>query len=230
MITAANMVLVPTRVSAKAGFRVVAYSGTSGVRRWSLDTDYRLPVFTGGLGVWTSPLPAVLTPGTALVVAGAGGTVQVRKHANRTACAVRRLVFYGAAQWEAHRVAYDKAAQITTPLTAGPDGSVYFGFTVTGVTSAHLSSGIARIDAHGHATWISAAAAAGNPAVTGVAINCAPALSPSGTTVYITVTSPTRGILAGLDATTLQPRFHVLLKDRSYSASVSVLWLFGRCD
>ena len=28
MITAANTVLVPTRVSAKAGFRVVAYSGT----------------------------------------------------------------------------------------------------------------------------------------------------------------------------------------------------------
>src|SRR5215475_2027734 len=43
MITAANTVLVPTRVSAKAGFRVVAYSGTSGVRRWSLDTDYRPP-------------------------------------------------------------------------------------------------------------------------------------------------------------------------------------------
>ena len=47
MITAANTVLVPTRVSAKAGFRVVAYSGTSGVRRWSLDTDYRPPAFTG---------------------------------------------------------------------------------------------------------------------------------------------------------------------------------------
>jgi hypothetical protein len=31
--------------------------------------------------------------------------------------------------------------------------------------------------------------------------------------VYITVTSPNRGILVGLDATTLQPRFHVLLKD-----------------
>ena len=48
MITAANTVLVPTRVSAKAGFRVVAYSGASGVRRWSLDTDYRPPVFADG--------------------------------------------------------------------------------------------------------------------------------------------------------------------------------------
>ena len=213
MITAANTVLVPTRVSAKAGFRVVAYSGTSGIRRWSLHTDYRPPAFTGGPIVWTPPLPAVLTPGNTLAVAGAGGTILVRRHADSASGAVRRLVFYGAAQWEKHRSAYDKAVQITTPLTAGPDGSLYFGFTVTGATPAPLSSGIARINARGHATWITAAAAADNPAITRVAINCAPALSPDGRTVYITVTSPTRAILAGLGATTLKPRFHVLLKD-----------------
>jgi hypothetical protein len=213
MITGANTVLVPTRVSTKAGFRVVAYSGTSGAPRWSLRTDYRPPAFTGGPGFWTPPLPAVVTPSTALEVAGAGGTVLVRQHANMTAGAVRRLVFYGAAQWNAHRSAYDKAVQITSPLTAGPDGSVYFGFTVTGATPAHLSSGIARIDAHGHATWTTAAAAAGNRTVTGVALNCAPALSPNGRIVYIAVTSPTRGILAGLDATTLKPRFHIALTD-----------------
>lgn len=214
MITAANTVLVPTRVSAKAGYRVVAYSGATGARRWSLDTDYRPPAFTGvHRAIWTPPLPAVLTPGTALAAAGAGGTVLIRQHANLRAGAVRRLVFYGADQWRTHRSAYDKAVQITTPLTAGPDGSVYFGFTVTGSTPAHLSSGIARIDAHGHATWITAAAAASNPTINGVALNCAPALSRSGKTVYITVTSPTRGILVGLNAVTLRPRFHVLLKD-----------------
>jgi hypothetical protein len=117
---------------------------------------------------------------------------------------------------------YNKAVRVTTPLTAGPDGSVYFGFSVMGATPAHLSSGIARIDSRGHATWISAAAAAGQRTVTGVAINCAPALSPTGTTVYITVTSPihgsvgrvgSRGILVGLNATTLKPRFHVALTD-----------------
>ena len=166
MITTANTVLVPTRISAKAGFRIVAYSGTSGAGRWSLNTDYRPPAFTGGrCGAATPPLPAVLTPSTALEVAGAGGTVLVRHHANMKTGAVRRLVFYGAAQWKAHRSAYAKAVQITTPLTAGPEGSVYFGFTVTGATPAHLSSGIARIDVHGHATWITAAAAAGNHAL-----------------------------------------------------------------
>jgi hypothetical protein len=230
MITAANTVLVPTRVSAKSGYRVVAYSGTSGVRRWSLDTDYRSPVVASPPAP-TISLPAVLTPSTTLAVAGAGGTVLMRAHANRKAGAVRRLVFYGAAQWKAHRSVYDKAVQITTPLTAGPDGSVYFGFTVKGATPAHLSSGIARIDAHGHATWITAAAAAGNRAFTGVAIECAPALSPNGTTLYITVTGPPvgqqpgelSGILVGLNARTLRPRFHVALKDPASGRSALIL-------
>ena len=212
MITAANTVLVPTRIGAKAGFRVIAYSGTNGARRWALDTDYRPPptLLNRAFGL---PLPAVLTPGNALAVAGVGGTVLMRGDADLLSGRVRRLVFYGAGQWKAHRSTYDRAVQITTPLTAGPDGSLYFGFTVTGTTPAHLSSGIARIDADGHATWISAAAAAANRTITGVAINCAPALSPAGATVYITVTNPKRGILVGLDATTLKPRFHVLLRD-----------------
>jgi hypothetical protein len=46
-----------------------------------------------------------------------------------------------------------------------------------------------------------------------VALNCAPALSRSGKTLYITVTTPARGILVGLDATTLKPKYHVLLRD-----------------
>jgi hypothetical protein len=219
MITAANTVLVPTRISAKAGFRVIAYSGASGARRWSLDTDYRPSVFADAATNSPPALPAVLTPGGTLVVAGAGGTVLVRKHANLKAGAVRRLVFYGAARWKAHRSAYDKAVQITSPLTAAPDGSVYFGFTVNGATPAHLTSGIARIDADGRATWITAAAAAGNRGFTGVAIGCAPALSPDGKTLYMAVTSRKssregfRGILVGLSASTLRPRFRVALKD-----------------
>jgi hypothetical protein len=213
MITAANTVLVPTRISAKAGFRVVAYSGASGRKRWSLDTDYRTPAFIAKTYAWTPPLPAALTPGGTLAVAGAGGTVLMRENANSPVGAVHRLVFYGAAQWRAHRSAYDKAVTVSTPLTAGPDGSVYFGFTVTGATPAHLSSGIVRIDAHGHATWITAAAAARNHAVTGVAINCAPALSPNGKTVYIAVTTHSGGILVGLNAATLRPRYRVALKD-----------------
>src|SRR5262249_26044511 len=158
--TGANTVLVPTRVSTRSAFRVVAYSGTNGVRRWSMGTDYRPPAFLEGSGVFAPPLPAVLTPAQALAVARASGTGLRRGDADKACGTVRRRVFYGAAQWQAHRAAYDRAVHITTPLTAGPDGSVYFGFTVTGATPAHLKSGIARIDPHGHGTWIAAAAAA----------------------------------------------------------------------
>jgi hypothetical protein len=213
MITAANTVLVPTRVSARAGFRVVAYSGTSGTRRWSLNTDYRPPAFLARNGAFAPPLPTVVTPAGTLAVAGAGGTILMRENADAAAGAVHRSVFYGAAQWKAHPSVYNKAVHVTTPLTAGPDGAVYFGFTVTGRTPAHLSSGIARIGADGHASWIRARAAAGSRVITRVAINCAPALSPDGTTVYLALTGHRRSMLAGLSATTLRPRFRAVLKD-----------------
>jgi hypothetical protein len=214
MITAANTVLVPTKVSAKAGFRVVAYSEATGTRRWSLSTDYRLTVFGARLAfAWRPPLPAALTPGNALAVAGVGGTVLVRQHANLAAGSVHRLVFYGAAQWKAHQRAYDKAVQVTTPLTAGPDGSLYFGFTVKGATPSHLTSGVVRIAPDSHATWISASAAARDRTVTGVAFNCAPALSADGSTLYLAVTKGAAGFLVGLNATTLKPRFKVALTD-----------------
>ena len=216
MITRANTVLVPTRISAKAGFRVIAYSGRSGVRRWSLATDYRPVPRASNSFEFMPPLPAVLTTGNILAVAGAGGTVLMRHQANNPSGAVQRRVFYGAAEWRAHRAAFDKAVRITTPLTAGPDGSVYFGFTVSGKTPTRLSSGIARIAANGHATWTSATAAARSKTVNGVAISCAPALSPDGKTVYVAVTSgdlDSSGFLVGLDAKTLKPHFRTMLKD-----------------
>jgi sugar lactone lactonase YvrE len=213
MITAANTVLVPTRVSAKAGFGVVAYAGTNGARRWSLNTDWRPARLASTPHTDTAPLPAVLMPNTTLAVAGAGGTILLRTDANHASASVRRLVFYGAAQWKAHKSEYDHAVRVSTPLTAGPDGSIYFGFNVHGAIPDHLTSGLVRIGPDGHATWISASKAAGSRAVTKVAFNCAPALSPNGKIVYIAVTSPTRGTLIGLGAATLKPRYHVVLRD-----------------
>src|SRR5690242_21548374 len=53
----------------------------SGVRRWSMGTDYRPPAFLEGSSFFAPPLPAVLTPAQTLAVAGAGGTVLMRGHA-----------------------------------------------------------------------------------------------------------------------------------------------------
>jgi hypothetical protein len=210
MITAANSVLVPT--VSKAGYRVTAYSGASGAKRWSLNTDWRPSLLDHGE---TPPLPAVLTPSASLAVAGAGGTILMRGHANQAKAPASRLAFYGAAQWKAHKSVYDNAVQVTTPITAGPDGSLYFGFVVHGTTPAHLTSGIARIAANGHGSWVSATAAAvaNVKVIKQVAFTCAPALSPDGKTVYVTVRGDQRSDLVGLNASTLKPEFHVILKD-----------------
>lgn len=211
MITTANTVLVPTRISTKAGFKVVAYAGATGQRLWSLRTDYTLPKFRGS--TFLPPLPAALIGGSTLAVAAKGGTVLLRRHVNQAHGAWRRVVFYGNARWQAHKLAYDKNVKITTPITAGPHGSMYFGFTVFGPTPAHLATGIARISASGHARWIKASRVSGRRAFTGVAPNSAPALSRNGQILYTTVTTglnafgAARGILAGLNARTLRPRF-----------------------
>jgi hypothetical protein len=224
MITAANTVLVPTRISPKAGFRVVAYSGSNGTRRWTLNTDWRqAPQASAGFG-FAAPLPAVLTPSATLAVAGAGGTILLRAHANLNAGSVRRIAFYGTAQWKAHQAAYDKAVQISTPLTAGPDGSIYFGFIVNGSTPAHLVNGIARIAPDGHATWISTATAAASKRLTIVPLNCAPALSPNGKTVYIAVLGVRISMLVGLDAATLKPKYEVTMKDPANGRPANVVF------
>ena len=228
MITAANTVLVPTRVSTKAGFRVVAYSGSNGTRRWALNTDWQPASQVDGSGLsFTAPLPAVLTPSATLAVAGAGGTILLRAHANRNTGSVRRIVFYGTAQWKAHKSVYNKAVQISTPLTAGPDGSIYFGFVVKGQTPAHLASGIARIAPDGRATWISASKAAGNRIITTVLFNCAPALSPHGRTVYLAVIGVRLSMLVGLDAVTLKPRYHVALKDPANGRPATIFFTYS---
>src|SRR5262249_34153756 len=152
------------------------------------NTDWQPNAIVNGRGAFESPLPAVLTPSANLAVAGAGGTILMRTHANQAKGAVRRIVFYGAANWKAHKAIYNKDVQISTPLTAGPDGSIYFGFTKTGSTPTQLTSGIARIAPNGHGTWISATVAGDNKIITRVAFSCAPALSPDDKTVYVTLT------------------------------------------
>ena len=163
------------------------------------------PQVKAGFG-FAAPLPAVLTPSATLAVAGAGGTILLRAHANQKTGPVRRIAFYGAAQWKAHKSVYNKAVQISTPLTAGPDGSIYFGFIVNDPTPDHLTNGIARIAPDGHATWISVPKAAGNKRLTIVPFDCAPALSPNGKTVYIALIGVRISMLVGLDAATLKPR------------------------
>jgi hypothetical protein len=127
-------------------------------------------------------------------------------------------IFYGAATYNANPAAFDGSVFINTPLTADAQGNLFFGFHVTGANPAGLVSGIARVSPDGTGIWVGAATAAGDASVQKPAMNCAPALSIDGGTVYIAVnrgsTGPTQtGFLLALDSTTLATRAKVALTD-----------------
>ena len=210
MITAANTVIVPVKTGATGGFELDALNGATGALLWQSKTDYVLPPHA-----WVPSFPAHLSAQNDLYYAGPGGSVLERKTPDQASGKMRRLVFYGNANYIANKAAYKANVMIDTPITADNSGNIFFGFVVTGSTPVNLQSGIARIAADGTGTWISAAGAANDSSITQVAMNCAPAVSRDQTTIYIAVSNGTNGYLVGLDATTLQPKYRAALVDPS---------------
>ena len=142
----------------------------------------------------------------------------MRSDADATTGAFAPQVFYGAANYNANPAAFDASVFINTPLTADAQGNIFFGFHVTGTNPAGLVSGIARVTPSGVGTWVGVAAAAGDATILKPVMNCAPALSHDGATVYIAAnrgaTSATQnGVLLALDSTTLATRASVALLD-----------------
>jgi hypothetical protein len=208
MITGGNTVLMGVKTSSTGDFEIDAVKGKTGKKIWTLKTDYVLPPHD-----WVPPLPAHLTAQTRLYVAGSGGTVYYRDTPDQQTGKSGRLAFYGIANYRANKSALNKTVMIDTPITADNEGNIYFGFVVTGSNPLELVSGIARMDSNGNGTWISAAAAANDSGITQVAMNCAPALSADGSTVYVAVSNGSAGYLVGLDAATLAPKYSVPLVD-----------------
>jgi hypothetical protein len=211
MITSANTVVVPIRIGPVRGFKLVAYAGADGTKKWTMHTDYTVPV--SAVNEWPPPIPAGLLDDSRVAVAAAGGTLLVRSQVNDATGPVHRVAFYGIDQFRAHRAAYRKAVQITTPLTTGPDGSVYFGFSATKDAPGHLRDGVARIAPSGEGSWVSARKLAGIDGTSSVALNCAPALSNDGSTAYVAVVTAGHGRLVAFDSTTLEPEFRHGLRD-----------------
>jgi hypothetical protein len=208
MITGRNTVLVGVKTTSTGAFEIDAVKGATGKKIWTLKTDYVLPPYD-----WTPPLPAHLTAQNRVYVAGSGGTVYYRDTPDAKTGASGQLAFYGIANYQANRSAYDSTVMIDTPITADDQGNVYFGFVVVGSNPLKLVSGIARMDSSGNGTWISAANAAGDSEITEVAMSCAPAISADGSTVYIAVSDGGSGYLVGLDAATLAPKYKTRLTD-----------------
>lgn len=219
-MTSANTVIVPVKTTAVGGFRIDARRGADGSLIWTLPTDYVLPPSF-------SLVPAfgpVLSSGQRLYFPGIGGTVYFRDSPDAV-CSGRKcqgqLAFFGKKNYRKRRQAYNASVMINTPLSADSAGNIFFGFVVITksgkpLRDAHrkiLRSGLARIDASGKATWTGAATAAADPTMTGVVLNCAPALSTDLKTIYVAVSNGSAGYLLALDSRTLLPIGRVRLKD-----------------
>ncbi|MGA3239920.1 MAG: hypothetical protein ABSG03_26895 [Bryobacteraceae bacterium] len=209
LVTAGNTVLVPVRTSASNTYRVEAHSGANGTLLYTLATDFTPPPHD-----WIPSYSPALSRGKRLYYAGAGGAVYYRDRLDSASGPSGQLAFYGNALYAANQAAFDGSVMISTPITADANGNIYFGFDVVASNPANLTSGLARIGADGSGSWIGASAAAqGDPSITEVAMNCAPAVSNDGTTLYFGVSNGGGGYLVSVNSTTLAPNARVRLKD-----------------
>jgi hypothetical protein len=208
LVTQANTVIVPVKTGTNS-FRVEAHNGATGKRLWTQNTGYQAPgaSFVPGLGPTIS--------GNQLFVPDIAGRVLVRQNPDQAVGTVTRRYFYGAKNYRQNPAAYAQNVQIDTPLSTDANGNVYFGFLVLGSTPINLQSGVARIAPNGTGTWVSAAAVSGDPAISQVAISCAPALSADGSLLYVAVDNGTYGYLLALNSTTLALVNRVRLTDPS---------------
>lgn len=213
IVTTNNTVVIPVKTAATGVYRVEGRDGATGALLWSAATDYVTPPRN-----WLPPYNLLLTQQGRLYAPGAGGKLLMRTDADAANGTFAAQIFYGAATYNANPAAFDGSVFINTPLTADAQGNLFFGFHVTGTNPAGLVSGIARVSPDGTGIWVGAATAAGDPSVQKPAMNCAPALSIDGGTVYIAVnrgsTSATQtGFLLALDSATLATRAKVALTD-----------------
>jgi hypothetical protein len=213
LISMRNTVIVPVKTGAAGGFRIEARLGSNGLLLWSADTDYTLPAHN-----WVPSFNPCITAANRVYAPRSGGRLLYRDDVDATSGANQTAVFYGAATYAAAPATYDSVIRINTPLTADAAGNVYFGFLAIGANPAGLASGIARLAADGTDLWVAAGAAAGDAAITQVAMNCAPALSADGATLYVAVNTPPgsgrqSGYLLALDSTTLATRAAARLAD-----------------
>lgn len=204
VITASNMVIVPVKTTTAGGFRFEGHIGATGTLRWSSTSDYILPAHS-----WTPSFNLTLTPSNRVYAPGAGGKLWMRLDADSTTATSQSVVFYGQAAYDSNKAALDASVFINTPLTSDAQGNIYFGFIALPSSPLGLRSGIARVTPGGVGIWQAASALAGDGTIDRIAMNCAPAVSRDGQTIYIAVnTAPitgTRqtGYLLALDATTL---------------------------
>jgi hypothetical protein len=209
LVTTKNTVILPVKTGATDGFRIEARKAATGALVWQIDTDYVLP----GHG-WVPSCGACLASADRVVAPAAGGTLLVRQAPDRAVGKSARVAFYGIDNYNAQKAQFDGTIYICTPITSDAKGNVYFGFLTNPGAPMGIVSGFAKVTPKGQGAWTSAVDASGDPTISRPLMNCAPAISADGKTVYVVARSSTNaGSLCALDSKSLAPRASVRLKD-----------------
>jgi hypothetical protein len=180
LVTDGNTVVFPVKVGALETFRIEARRALDGSLKWQLDTDYTLPPHD-----WTPSVGPTITPAGRCYFPGAGGTLlwtdQLDAQATHTAT---RVAFFGNAAYAGNPAAFNASLRVCTPLTSDANGTVYFGVRAVAGNPLAIPDCIAAVDANGNGRFVSVSAASGGLTAL-VGLNCAPALSADGGTLYI---------------------------------------------
>lgn len=218
LVTNAHTVIV--QQNTPSGTQLDAYDGTTGSLKYTLNPGYLYPSYS-----WQPPYQATLSKGPSnqirLYYPGPGGTVwYVDDPDSNTPTTPTQLAFYGPlSTYTGNSSGFNTTVFIDTPITSDSNGTIFFGFRVQGTAPAPLStgsSGYARIDKNGNASYVLAANATGDVAVTRDSHNAAPALSNDEATVYVVMKSGStsyHSYLVALNATTLATQSQVFLLD-----------------
>lgn len=214
MVTYANHVVVPVKQGTNAGFSMRVFDPATGQVLFGAKSDYILPPHD-----WIPMCGPCLSIGTIqnvgqLVYYPAAGGIITARSADYARSKTLYAYPMGRANFLADPSAYTSTVFVDTPLTPGPDGSVYYGITVSGSNPAGLKSGFVRVKGQ-QVTYVAVADIVGDSDITDVKQNCAPAVSNDGSSIYVVVNGGnfSKGYLMRLDAQTLQPLSKVLLKD-----------------
>ena len=194
------------------GFELQARSGADGSLLWTQTTDYILPPSS-----WTPSFSPTLTPQGRVYWAAAAGTLNYRGNVDVAGAVIPNQVNF----YVSKKLKLTNSVQISTPLTSDANGTIFFGYEVNGTAKKKLGlSGIARVDMNDRVSFTTLEAGAKHRKVAlEVALNCAPAVSHDGQTIYIAAhaissdVASRRGYLVALDSTSLRVKATIALTD-----------------
>jgi hypothetical protein len=128
VVTQANTVIVPVKRRTTGGYQLVGFAGADARKLWRFRSNYRLPPHD-----WIPSFGPTISPNGTLWMPAAAGVLLRRGNLDVRGGARKEYVaFYGYDNYRHDRRTYMNTVFINTPLTAGSDGAVYFGFMVTG--------------------------------------------------------------------------------------------------